>query len=127
MIQTHLEIRVHQGQREAALAAFMARRVFEECAEVISGFLGAELLTTDDPDTLYVIAHWQSQAAAGAWMASPVRDAQNADLARFLASPPVGRQLQSSGYALGIAQNANRLTKITKGPAHLPRGGAVTT
>ena len=28
MIQTHLEIRVQHGQREAALAAFKARRVF---------------------------------------------------------------------------------------------------
>ena len=105
-MQTHLEIRVQHGQRDAALAAFKARRVFEECAEAISGFLGAELFTADAPDTLYVIAHWQSQAAADAWMVSPVRDAQNADLSDFLASPPRGRRLQSSGYALGIAQKS---------------------
>ena len=116
MIQTHLEIRVHHGQREAALAAFKTRRVFEECAEAISGFLGAELLTTDAPDTLYVIAHWQSQAAADVWMASPVRAAQNADLSHFLFEPPKGRLLQSSGYALEIPQKPEYRDKVTKGP-----------
>ena len=103
-MQTHLEIRVQPGQRDAALAAFRARQVFEECAETIPGFLGAELLTSDDPDVLYVIAHWQSKAAADAWMASPVREAQNADLSRYPASPPAGRRLHSSGYALEAAR-----------------------
>lgn len=100
MTQTHLEIRVHPGQRDTTIAAFKARRVFEECGAAISGFLGAELLVSaDDPDVLWVIAHWQDREAAKAWMSSPVRDAQNLDMVHFASEPPISRLFEQSGYA----------------------------
>jgi len=50
--------------REAFVATFKARHVFEECADAIPGFLGAELLETpDDPDVLYIVAHWRDRGA----------------------------------------------------------------
>ncbi len=100
MIQTHLEIQVHRGQRQDAIAALEARRIFEECAEAVDGFLGGELLLPEDePDTLYIIARWQTRDAAMAWLASPVRAAQNSDLSPFVSKAPVSRIMVPTGYA----------------------------
>lgn len=100
-LQTHLYVRTRAGQRANAIAAFKARRVFEECAEAITGFLGAEILLQEDaPDHFCIIARWQTRAAMIAWMQSPVRAAQDKDLAHFAAEPPVSRLYMGGGYAL---------------------------
>lgn len=118
MTQTHLEIRVHPGQRDTAVAAFKERRVFEECSAAIAGFLGAELLVSpDDPDVLWVVAHWQNRESAKAWMTSPVREAQNQDLSRYASEPPVSRLLEQAGYAHSPQNNRSlRSDKAKKGP-----------
>ena len=87
-----LSIRVKPGTREAALRAFKARNVFEECARVIPGFVQAFLLSDrEDPDVICVFTEWQSPQDAADWMDSPVRAAQAADLGHFLAEAPVTR------------------------------------
>ncbi len=99
MIQSHLEIQVHPGQRKAAIAALGSRRIFEECAETVRGFLGVELLLPEGaPDTLYIIARWQDRDSVLAWLASPVREAQNSDLARFAATLPTSRIMIAADY-----------------------------
>ena len=101
-MQTHLDILVRPGQRDGAIAAFRARRVFEECAETVPGFLGAELLTPPgDADRICIIAHWRDTAAAHQWLDSPVRAAQDRDLSHFAAEPPKSRILEPTGYRLG--------------------------
>lgn len=88
-VRSLLSLRVHPGQREAAAQAYAHRRVLEECAEAIPGFLGGELmLSQDDPDLLCVSALWDGEASYQQWLASPVRAAQGPDLAIFLAQAP---------------------------------------
>lgn len=88
-VRSLLHLRVHPGQREAAAQAYAGRRVLEECAEAIAGFLGGELvLSHDDPDVMCVIALWDCAASYRQWLASPVRAAQRPDLAPFLAQMP---------------------------------------
>ena len=100
MVQTHLHIRLHSGQRATALAHIRTRRVFEECADAIGGFLGAELLVAPhDPELVCIVAHWRDRQAAEAWLASPVRAAQARDLAGFAAAPPQGHLFEPTGYA----------------------------
>ncbi|GAA5235633.1 antibiotic biosynthesis monooxygenase family protein [Verticiella sediminum] len=90
-----LSLRVHPGQREAAAQAFARRRVLEECAEAIPGFLGGELmLSQDDPDLMYVSALWDGEASYRQWLASPVRAAQGPHLAIFLAQAPSSTLLE---------------------------------
>lgn len=87
-----LSIRVKPGTRDAALQAFRARRVFEECAQAIPGFVQAFLLADRaDPDVICVFTEWRAAQDADDWMASPVRAAQSADLGHFLADEPVTR------------------------------------
>ncbi|MFT3813482.1 MAG: antibiotic biosynthesis monooxygenase family protein [Acidovorax sp.] len=88
-VRSLLSLRVHPGQREAAAQAYASRRVLEECAEATPGFLGGELvLSQEDPDVMCVIALWDSAASYQQWLASPVRTAQGPDLAPFLAQTP---------------------------------------
>lgn len=88
-VRSLLSLRVHSGQREAAARSFARRRVLEECAEAIPGFLGGELmLSQDDPDLMCVSALWDCEASFQQWLASPVRAAQGPDLAIFLAQVP---------------------------------------
>jgi len=102
-LQTHLYVHTRPGQRADAIAAFKTRRVFEECAETIAGFLGAEILLQEDaPDHFCIIARWQTRADMMAWMQSSVRAAQDKDLAHFAAAPPVSRLYESGGYALAV-------------------------
>lgn len=88
-VQSLLSFRVHPGQRDAAAQAFVRRRVLEECAEAIPGFLGGELLLSrDDPELICVSASWDCEASYQRWLESPVRAAQEPDLATFLAQAP---------------------------------------
>lgn len=88
-LRSHLNIRVHPGQRAAAVAAFSDHRIFEECAEEIPGFIRAEiLLSQDDPDRMCVVTYWRDAAASDRWRASPVREAQSRDLGKFAAEMP---------------------------------------
>lgn len=88
-----LMIRVKPGTRDEALRAFRARRVFEECAEAIPGFIQAFLLADrEDPDVMCVISEWRDAQDAADWMVSPVRAAQGADLSHFLAAEPITQQ-----------------------------------
>ena len=87
-----LSIRVKPGTRDAALQAFRARCVFEECAQAIPGFVQAFLLADrTDPDVICVVTEWRGAQDAADWMASPVRAAQGADLGHFLAAEPETR------------------------------------
>ncbi|MEZ5751701.1 MAG: antibiotic biosynthesis monooxygenase family protein [Paracoccaceae bacterium] len=87
-----LSIRVKPGTRDTALQAFRARRVFEECAEAIPGFVQAFLLADrQDPDVICVFTEWRSAQDAADWRQSPVRAAQSKDLAHFLQDEPVTR------------------------------------
>lgn len=86
---TDMQIRVRPGVRDEAASAFRKRRVFEECSEAIPGFLRARLLESRGaPDAMSVIVEWTDEAAYEAWIAHPVRAAQEADLAQYLAAPP---------------------------------------
>lgn len=93
-VVSNMEITLRPGAREAAVSAFIARRVFDECAAVIPGFLGARLLEAQDQaDVISVISEWRERSDYEAWLAHPVRAAQESDLAQFVASPPQTRLL----------------------------------
>lgn len=84
-----MRITLRSGVRDDAIKAFRKRRVFEECSEVIPGFLSARLLASQGaPDAISVIVEWADEADFAAWIAHPVRAAQEADLAQYLAAPP---------------------------------------
>jgi len=89
-ILSQMSIVVKPGMRAAAIKAFTKRRVLEECADSIPGFVCAQLLVPlDARDAICVMAQWQDVSDFEAWTRHPVRDAQEADLAHFLAEPPV--------------------------------------
>lgn len=84
-----MRIKVRPGVRDEAINAFRKRRVFEECSEAIPGFLRARLLEScGAPDAMSVIVEWTDEAAYEAWIAHPVRAAQEVDLAQYLAAAP---------------------------------------
>lgn len=93
-VMSQMEIRILAGQRDEALAAFRGRGVFEECAEAIPGFIQAFLLADPtDPEAVSVIAEWRTEKDFRDWTKHPAREAQESDLARFLAAPPTTRLL----------------------------------
>ncbi len=96
-LRSHLNIRVRPGQRDAALTAFRARHVLEECAETIPGFVRAEiLLSRDDPEQLCIVTYWKNQAASDQWRGSPVREAQSRDLAEFVVEMPATQLFETA-------------------------------
>lgn len=98
-VVSNMQITLRSGVKAQAIEAFKARRVFEECAEAIPGFLWARLLDVEgNQNAIAVIAEWRDVESFNAWVAHPVRDAQEADLAHFLASAPQ-TQLYSSKRA----------------------------
>ncbi len=67
-IVSQLSIKVRPGQRAEGIAAFKKRRVLEECAGAIPGFLnGRLLLSIEDPDAFVVEAEWASLDAIKDW------------------------------------------------------------
>lgn len=93
---SQMEVRTQPGLREAALRAFAERRVFEECAQCIPGFVQAHLMS--DPqqaDRLVVIAEWTDELSFQQWIAHPTRSQQGQDLAHFLAAAPVTTLLKA--------------------------------
>ncbi len=81
---TLLMIKVPTEEVEAVGQGFIDRRILEECAETISGFLHGELLSSIDVEGQYcVLCNWTDKSAYDAWVASPVRDKQNADALGF--------------------------------------------
>lgn len=85
-----LTLRSHPGQRDQTARMFAQRRVLEECAQAIPGFLsGALMLSPEDPDLMCVTALWDGVASYQQWLDSPVRTAQGPDLAPFFAQAPV--------------------------------------
>lgn len=88
-IISNMQIELRPDRRAEAVEAFIKRKVFEECAEAIPGFLWARLPDEEDaPDRIAVISVWTEKAAFGAWVAHPVRAKQEADLAHYIAEPP---------------------------------------
>lgn len=88
-VVAQLDLPLRPDTRSAAIEAFLARRVFEECAAAVPGFLGARLLEAEDAeDTLTVISEWRETADYEAWLAHPVRAKQEEDLIHFLAGSP---------------------------------------
>ena len=89
-----MDIRTRPGQRDAAVKAFLARRVFEECAQAIPGFVEGRLLTTqDEPERMSVVAQWTDTESFTAWTKHPVRESQERDLVHFLAEAPSTKML----------------------------------
>lgn len=73
------------GQRDALLRAFLDHRVLEDCRAAIPGFLGGELLVSeDDPDALCVTVEWADKKSFEDWQASPIRAAQGTALGALL-------------------------------------------
>lgn len=73
---SQMSIIVKPGKREAAIKAFAERRVLDECAKAIPGYISAQLLVPQDtPDAICVMAEWQRVSDFEAWAAHPVRDA----------------------------------------------------
>ncbi|NBT32785.1 MAG: hypothetical protein EBT13_13045 [Rhodobacteraceae bacterium] len=86
---SHLSVKVLPGQREKALSAFKSRRVFEECAAAVSGFIeGRVLVSADCPDTFCVAAEWAAMQDYQDWLDHPVRATQSDDLSKWAAEAP---------------------------------------
>lgn len=69
-----LSIRAKPGRRDELAAAFVARRVLEECRDAIPGYLQGELLLSeDDADALCVSVVWADRQSFLDWQVSPVR------------------------------------------------------
>lgn len=86
---SQMAVKVRPGQRADAIAAFRARRVLEECAESIPGFLkGRLLLSTECGDAFVVEAEWANPGDIQDWQNHPVRAAQASDLSGWLAEEP---------------------------------------
>ena len=91
-VRSTLTARSVPGQREQLLAAFLKRRVLQECHEAIPGFVSAEvLLSLTDADELQISVLWRDQTAWQAWQDSELRHRQAQDLAPLLACAPVGQ------------------------------------
>lgn len=61
------------------------RRCIEEAGETIPGFLRGEVLVQDGTDdTICVLCVWNAKSDYEAWLKSPVRDKQTADIAPML-------------------------------------------
>ena len=86
---SNMQIKLREGTHAEAVKAFINRKVFAECAEAIPGFLWAHLLEVEGaPDTLSVLCGWTDKVSYDDWLAHPVRNSQEADLAHFLAEAP---------------------------------------
>jgi quinol monooxygenase YgiN len=91
MVRSVLVLHALPGRREDVTALFDRLQILRE-ASAIPGFLGAELdASADDPDELLVTATWESGAAYGAWLESPVRERMRAPLEMLLAETPQPR------------------------------------
>ena len=84
---TLLKIKAHDGNGEAIAQAHIKRRCVEEAQETIPGFLhGETMLSAEDPGLVCVMCTWENEAAYQAWVDSPVRAKQTADLAGVIAA-----------------------------------------
>lgn len=82
-------IDVRNGVRDHAIAAFKNRRVFEECAQAIPGFIQAKLMASQsEPNRIVVLAEWKEHSDFTDWTKHTVRDMQEKDLSNFLAAVP---------------------------------------
>jgi heme-degrading monooxygenase HmoA len=82
---TFLMIKVPGDAADAFSEKYIQRRIIDECAETIPGFLHGELMQSDDGDGLHcVMCQWADKAAYEQWVASPVRDKQGADMMAFV-------------------------------------------
>ena len=92
------------GQRDALVRAFVERRVIEECKETIPGFLGGELLLSeDDPDALCVTVEWADRQSFLDWQNSSVRAAQTPAVAPFLSAMPSSQLFHCVHAVAGLA------------------------
>jgi heme-degrading monooxygenase HmoA len=77
-------IKVPGDKVDVATKAFVKRRIIEECAETIPGFLHGDLMTSHEKDgQICVMCKWTDKAAYDEWAASPVRAKQNEDAVGF--------------------------------------------
>ncbi len=91
-VRSTLTARSISGQRDKLLDAFFRRRILEECAEDVPGFLSAEVLVSRaDPDEVQISVLWSDEGAWRTWQDSPVRLRQAQDLAHLLADAPQGQ------------------------------------
>jgi heme-degrading monooxygenase HmoA len=78
-------IKVPADAADSFSEKYMQRRIIEECAETIPGFLHGELMRSHDGDGLHcVMCQWADKAAYEQWVASPVRDKQGEDVTAFV-------------------------------------------
>ena len=79
-----MTIEIKPQQSQAAIAAFIERRVFSECAATIPGFVRGELMqSVDKPEHLHIIAHWRTATDIDTWLHHATRLAQLRDLSHF--------------------------------------------
>jgi heme-degrading monooxygenase HmoA len=79
-------IKVPAADLNEATERFVKRRIIEECAETVPGFLHGDLMTSHEKDgQICVMCKWTDKAAYDAWAASPVRAKQNEDVLRYTA------------------------------------------
>lgn len=82
---TLLMIKVPGDAAKAFSDKYIQRRIIDECAETIPGFLHGELMQSVDGDGLHcVMCQWTDKAAYEQWVASPVRDKQGEDMMAFV-------------------------------------------
>ena len=89
MVRSVLVLRARPGRRDDVVALFERLGVLRE-ASAVPGFADAELYVTDS-DELLVTAMWESPAAYGRWLESPVRERMRPALEELLVEPPVPR------------------------------------
>lgn len=91
-----LPARALPGRRDELVQAVMAGRIIEQCRDTIPGFLGGELLLSeDDLDAVCVSVEWTDRQAFMDWQSSPVRAAQGPGLAHLLRAVPASQLFKS--------------------------------
>jgi quinol monooxygenase YgiN len=91
VVRSVLVLRARSGRRDDVVALFVRLDVLRE-ASAVPGFVAAELqVSADGSDELLVTATWESAAAYGTWLESPVRERMRPVLEELLAEPPAGR------------------------------------
>lgn len=86
-----LFLRTQPGDRERLLALYRDRRILEEAAATVPGFIEGEVLESPaDASLVCVTSLWASTADYDAWLASPVRRSQGEFIVPLLAGSPEG-------------------------------------
>lgn len=82
-----LMIKVPAADLDEATGAFVKRRIIEECAETVPGFIHGDMMASQEKNgQICVMCKWTDKAAYDQWAASPVRAKQTEDVLKFTAN-----------------------------------------